>query len=148
MGSVAPRVSIAEAKVFVEGEDEICQGDLATLQVTIKRANLRDNEAVGSAHTPFFPSATVPEAWWLLVTLPGKGAPTRAFRSISSGSDIVVERKFKVTQLGKSRCKVKFLSDTYLGTDLEETVSFDAKPPVEDERADVFEGEEDESDDE
>merc|ERR1712241_302337 len=68
---VAPRLYIASAAVFVDGESGICQGDVATLQVKLKRANLQADEAAGAAHTPFFPSTTVKEAWWLLFTFPG-----------------------------------------------------------------------------
>merc|ERR1719203_590870 len=57
-----PRLSIAEAKVFVSGEDNICQDDIATLQVKLVRQNLGPGEAAGAAHAPLFASAAaVPE---------------------------------------------------------------------------------------
>merc|ERR1711920_284748 len=129
----APRVSIAETKVFVEGEDGVFQGDLATMQVTLSRANVQEGEAIGSAHTPLFPTATVPEAWWILFTLPGKNARTGCIRMTTPlANSSPVDMKFKVSMLGKCRCKVRVVSEVYIGLDLEETVSFEAKPPTDD----------------
>ncbi|CAE8607297.1 unnamed protein product [Polarella glacialis] len=45
-------MQIQEARVFVEGEDEICVGDVATLQVRLLRSNLREGEAAGAGHAP------------------------------------------------------------------------------------------------
>lgn len=142
--AVAPRVSIAEASVFVEGEENICQGDLATLQVTLTRSNLRDGEAAGAAHTPLFPSAAIHEAWWVLFSLPGKGTPTRCVRVLDSGREIVVQRKFKVTMVGKCRVKVQVVCEAYMGLDLDTMISFEAKPAADEGDNDTFEGEDEE----
>jgi len=126
--TVAPRVSIAAAKVFVDGEDGVCEGDIATLSVTLRRANLQAEEAAGAAHTPLFPSATVPEAWWLVFTMPDgkKGKASRCQRLTSRAHEVVGEMKFRVAALGKTRCKVSVLCESYAGLDLEQDLVFEA----------------------
>eukprot|EP00913_Durusdinium_trenchii_P014175 g13302.t1 len=69
----APQMQIQAARVFVQGEDEICIGDVATLELRLLRSNLQEGQAVGYAHTPLFPSAQVREAWWVTFRLPGRG---------------------------------------------------------------------------
>lgn len=126
--TVAPRVSITEAKVFVDGEDGVCQGDVATLSVTLRRANLQAEEVAGAAHTPLFPSAAVPEAWWLVFTMPDgkKGKTSRFQRLTSRAHEVAGEIKFRVATLGKTRCKISVLCESYAGLDLEQDLVFEA----------------------
>uniref|UniRef100_A0A7S4V9C4 J domain-containing protein n=1 Tax=Alexandrium monilatum TaxID=311494 RepID=A0A7S4V9C4_9DINO len=131
--AVAPRVSITEAKVFVDGEDSICQDDYATLQVKFTRSNLREGEAVGAAHAPHFPGAEVPEAWWLCLDMP-KNRSARAFRCkriLDPGREVAVEMKFKVLTVGKCRCTVSLLCEAYAGMDVVQKLAFESrKAPV------------------
>jgi len=124
-----PQVEIVDARVFVEGEDSICKDDIATLQITFKRQNLRDGEAVGAAHTPYFPEATVAEAWWLQFSIPpSKGTPPiRCLRILDPGHEVSVELKFKVKALGKCRCQIVLTSEAYSGLSMQQGVSFEAK---------------------
>jgi len=124
-----PQVDVTDARVFVEGEDSICKDDIATLQVTFKRLNIPKGEAIGAAHTPYFPEATVAEAWWLQFSIPpSKGTPpNRCFRIIDPGHDVTVEVKFKVKALGKCRCQFVLTSEAYSGLSVQQGVSFEAK---------------------
>jgi len=127
--AVAPRLEVREAKVFVEGEDGICQGDHATLEVKLKRNNLHEQEAVGAAHAPYFPGAEVPEAWWLRCTMPSSrgGKTSRCVRILNPANEVVVSMKFKVLNLGKTRCTVSLICEAYAGLDIEQSLSFEAK---------------------
>jgi len=125
--AVAPQMQIQEARVFVEGEDEICVGDVATLQVRLLRSNLREGEAAGAAHTPLFPGAQVPEAWWLLWEGKGKGAKSMCKRLVDPSREVVADVKFRVPSAGKSSCRFFLVCEAYAGLDLEQVVSFTAK---------------------
>jgi len=147
--SVAPRLTLRKAEVFVEGEDSICVGDFATLQVTLRRENLQDDEAVGAAHTPHFPSMEVPEAWWLLLSLPGKSARTLCARVDSPGRDFVARLQFQTSLVGKCRCTLRLLCEAYAGFDIEEQVVFEVKQIADkDDDSGDEEGEDEEDDDE
>jgi len=137
--AVVPRAAITEARVFVEGEDSVCQGDLATLEVTLSRGNLREGEAAGPAHSPHFPGAAVAEAWWLCLS---SSQRTMCRRILSPGREVAMHMKFRVPKKGKHRCTVSLLCEAYTGLDLEQTVSFEAKEAP----AEADSGEEEEED--
>jgi len=138
--AVAPRLVIKEAKVFVEDHDADgdpieatpCAGDIATLRVKLERQNLREGEAAGAVHAPLFPSAALPEAWWLLFTPSSKGTTFSCTRLIDADRQIEVMLKFQVKQIGKHRCSFRIVSEAYEGLDLEHQLTFDAKKPPED----------------
>mmetsp|Transcript_1624 Transcript_1624/g.4984 ORF Transcript_1624/g.4984 Transcript_1624/m.4984 type:complete len:604 (-) Transcript_1624:72-1883(-) len=142
--AVAPRADIVEAKVFVEGEDGICQGDYATLQVKFTRNNLREGEAAGAAHAPHFPGAEVREAWWLRFIMPaGKASRvSRCVRILDPGREVVVRMKFKVLTVGKCRCGISLLCEAYAGVDLAQDLSFESKAAPAERADDESEGEE------
>eukprot|EP00933_Yihiella_yeosuensis_P041146 TRINITY_DN35578_c0_g1_i1.p1 TRINITY_DN35578_c0_g1~~TRINITY_DN35578_c0_g1_i1.p1 ORF type:complete len:658 (+),score=134.21 TRINITY_DN35578_c0_g1_i1:81-1976(+) len=122
-----PKMEIAESKVFVLGEDEICANDVATVQVKLRRANLADDEAVGNAHTPLFPAARVAEAWWLRLSLPGKGRGGMCRRIVDGSKEVLFEIKFRVREAGKQRCRINLNCEAYFGVELQETITFVAK---------------------
>eukprot|EP00930_Biecheleria_cincta_P001530 TRINITY_DN102667_c0_g1_i1.p1 TRINITY_DN102667_c0_g1~~TRINITY_DN102667_c0_g1_i1.p1 ORF type:complete len:651 (+),score=136.18 TRINITY_DN102667_c0_g1_i1:74-1954(+) len=129
--TVMPRMKIQEASVFVEGEDEICAGDVATLQLKLQRANLKQGEAAGAAHTPFFPGAQVSEAWWLKFRLPkSRNAVSLCSRVEDTASDVVTRVKFRIPAAGKYRLKLSLACEAYAGLDLENEISFAAKQAV------------------
>lgn len=124
---VAPRMSVKEAKVYVDGEDEICQWDIATLHVTLVRSNLQEGEAAGAASTPHFPSATVPEAWWLICTIGGKDGETKCKRVTDRGQQVQEDLKFKVRSKGKCRCSLRLICEAYSGLEVEQQVVFEVQ---------------------
>ncbi|CAE7432822.1 sec63 [Symbiodinium pilosum] len=115
--AVAPRMQIQDAHVFVHGEEEICVGDIATLELKLIRANLREGEAIGAAHAPRFPGK-VPEAWWLTFRLPGKGkSGTSVCRRISDISrEVVASVRFRVPLAGKCRLRLTLTCEAYAGS--------------------------------
>jgi len=125
----APQMQIQGARVFVEGEDEICMGDVATLELRLLRANLQEGEAVGSAHTPHFPSAQVREAWWVTFRLPGKGKSgvSVCSRIADSSREFVASIRFRVPLAGKCRLRLTLACEAYAGLELEEVVDYVAK---------------------
>jgi len=127
---IAPRIMIKEARVYVEGEEEICQWDVATLHVSLVRSNLQEGEAAGAACTPHFPNATVPEAWWLIFSLGGKDAQSIFRRLIDPGQEIQEDLKFKVRARGKCRCSLRLICESYSGLEIQQQVVFDVNKAV------------------
>jgi len=131
-----PRISISQAKVFVAGEDLICEDDIATVRLKFVRENLAEGEASGAAHTPFFPDAVISEAWWLSFTVVSRGGKTRLVRVKDMGRDAVAELRFKVASAGKYRARIKLLSEAYVGLDAEHDVHFEVKTEKEAQKLD------------
>ncbi|CAJ1359312.1 unnamed protein product [Effrenium voratum] len=128
----APQMQIQEAKVFVEGEEEICMGDVATLELRLLRANLREGEAIGSAHTPHFPGAQVAEAWWVTFRLPGKGKSgvSVCSRIACASREVTAQIRFRVPLAGKCQLRLTLSCEAYAGLELEREVSYVAKQAV------------------
>mmetsp|Transcript_75845 Transcript_75845/g.214446 ORF Transcript_75845/g.214446 Transcript_75845/m.214446 type:complete len:606 (-) Transcript_75845:77-1894(-) len=123
----APRITSCEASVYVEGEDTVCDGDVATVRVTIVREHVREDEASGAAHAPFFPSACVADAWWLVLVFPGKKVLAKRFCLTGASRKLDVTRQFRVSSLGKQRCTLYLMSEAYAGLDIERQVAFEVK---------------------
>lgn len=148
--AVAPRLRVKDVKVFVQGEDNVCAGDIATLEVTLERSHLREGEAAGAAHSPLFPSTPVAEAWWVLFSMSSKAnATSMCTRVDGPGRQVVASMKFRVEKIGKHRGTLRIVSEAYEGLDLEQQVSFDAKQPteVEDDSGDQKGSDEEDDDD-
>ncbi|CAE7823385.1 ERDJ2 [Symbiodinium sp. CCMP2592] len=143
--AVAPRMQIQDTHVFVHGEDEICAGDIATLEIKLLRANLREGEAIGAAHAPHFPGK-VPEAWWLTFRLPGKGkSGSSVCRRIADPSrEVTASVRFRVPLAGKCRLRLSLVCEAYAGFELEKEVNYVAKQaqePVRDDDSDEVDSE-------
>mmetsp|Transcript_39055 Transcript_39055/g.125564 ORF Transcript_39055/g.125564 Transcript_39055/m.125564 type:complete len:590 (-) Transcript_39055:157-1926(-) len=123
-----PRLSIVESTVFVEGEDNVCKDDIATLRVKLSRKNLAKGEAAGAVHAPFFASVAVPEAWWLSFTISAaRGAKTRFVRVTNTAQEVDAVLRFSVPSVGKNRCKFSLFCETYVGLAIEQQITFEAK---------------------
>lgn len=125
---VVPQMSVQEATVFVANEEGICVNDIATLKVRLARGNLSEGEAAGMAHAPLFAGAAVPEAWRLSLTLPGNKARPCWSRLTNPRHEVVAEMRFRVPLVGKNRCKLFVKCEAYAGLDLEQIVTFEARP--------------------
>ncbi|CAE7542724.1 ERDJ2A [Symbiodinium natans] len=139
--AVVPRMQIQDAHVFVHGEDEICVGDIATLEIKLLRANLREGEAIGAAHAPHFPGK-VSEAWWLTFRLPGKGKSGSSVcsRITDTSREVVANVRFRVPLAGKCRIRLSLACEAYAGFEFEKEVNYVAKQaqqPVHDDDSDV-----------
>jgi hypothetical protein len=120
-----------------------CQGDTAYVEIVFVRQNLREGEAIGNAHTPLFPSAAVPEAWWIVLSKSSSSCLCQ--RALSREREVVIQMKIVVEKEGKNRLTLRIMSEAYEGLDLEEQISFDAKAYTEEE--DCSEGGEDDKED-
>mmetsp|Transcript_12351 Transcript_12351/g.28999 ORF Transcript_12351/g.28999 Transcript_12351/m.28999 type:complete len:592 (-) Transcript_12351:35-1810(-) len=122
-----PAVSVTSAKVFVDGEDEICEGDTATLEVVLQRPGLPETAVCGGVHAPYFPGVLSNEVWWMLMNIPGKDGKTAITCTSVAEQKVEARIKFVVPRVGKLRVKVNLLCAMYVGLDLEHEVAFQAK---------------------
>lgn len=53
-------------EVLVEDEEEIAEGDLITVRVTVTRTNLEEGERAADVHAPHFPGQRQ-EGWWFIM---------------------------------------------------------------------------------
>jgi len=106
------------AEISVEDESEVVVGDIATVTVQMKRTNLRENEAAGPVHAPFFPEAKY-EEWWLFLTEPSPGNKVIAMERVRD-ADQFVETKLRFQVLGrpgKRKLELHAWNDSYVGID-------------------------------
>lgn len=126
--SIAPRLEICSATVTAESGGEICEGEVARLEVSFRRKNLLEGQACGAAHAPLFPGAAVQEAWWLVLEFPSDCSHVVCKRCFDPGRDVTEELKFEVPTAGKFRCKLRVMCDAYTGLDVDREISFKASP--------------------
>jgi len=120
----APRIELT-CTVEVEDENDIAEGDLATLTVRLLRANLAEGEAIGPVHAPLFPMPKF-EEWWLLVYDEGSKSLVTADVVLGNGREEVSKVRFMVPRAGDFRWRVFALCDSYLGLDVDREVHFTA----------------------
>ena len=104
------------AKIHVEDEPDIAEGDIATCEVEINRGNLSENEAEGPVHAPLFPVSKFEEFWAMLInTANGK---LITFSRIRSTEKKVVEKlRFMIGSSGDHHLQLHVVSDSYAGLD-------------------------------
>jgi len=113
-------------KVLVEDENEIVVGDVATLIVQLHRKNLREDEAMGPAHAPFFPVAKY-EEWWVFLVEGNPGTRILAYERIRDQERIIEAKlRFQISRPGKYRMELHALCDTYAGLDKKAEITFTA----------------------
>jgi len=115
-----------QATVEVEDETNIVVGDIVTVTVSMRRKNLKENEAVGPVHAPLFPDMKF-EEWWLFLT---EGTPMSkiiTFERIRD-TDQLIENKlrFQVTRPGKRKMEIHAMCDSYAGIDKKIEILFTA----------------------
>ena len=104
------------ARVEVEDESDIAEGDIASVVVDIDRASLSANQAEGPVHAPLFPGSKFEEFWAILVnTANGKMI---TYTRIKSQEKNVTERlRFMVGSAGDHHLQLHVVSDSYAGLD-------------------------------
>ena len=126
--SLLPDISV-ETKVFVDDDedDNVYEGDLCTVAVTITRNNLDDGEKAGLVHAPRFPFPKR-EAWWVaLGTTQGK---IISIDKVTSPDKVVEHKiKFLAPKQGTYEFELHVLSNAYVGFDLSETVELKTLDP-------------------
>jgi len=104
------------AKIEVEDETDIAEGDIATCVVEIDRTNLMEGEAEGPVHAPLFPVSKFEEFWAILSnTVNGKLITFTRIRS--SEKKIVEKLRFMIGSSGDHHLQLLLVSDSYAGLD-------------------------------
>merc|ERR1711915_573133 len=121
-----PEISL-EVKAYVEDEDEICVGDIITVEFTLTRKHLEEGESQGTVHAPFFPKQ-VKEEWYIYLIEPS-GSTRILGHTIKKNQDreIVDKICFQAGRPGKFTYHLHAISDSYFGIDQKADVSFTVK---------------------
>merc|ERR1712137_1193088 len=101
-------------------------GDIATVTAAIVRKNLKEGEALGPVHAPFFPDPKF-EEWWIFLT-EGSNQRILAFERVRDTERIAeVKMRFQISRPGKYSFAVHALCDSYTGLDQKADINFVAK---------------------
>jgi len=112
------------ARAYVEDEDEICVGDIVTVEFMLTRNHLNEGESQGTVHAPFFPKS-IKEEWWIFLLDPsGASRILGHMRKKGSEREIVDKICFQAGKPGQFNYVIHALSDSFLGIDQEVKVSF------------------------
>jgi len=115
-----------KAAIEVEDEKEIVVGDIATISAALIRKNLKENEAMGPVHAPFFPEPKF-EEWWLFLVEATPSTRIIAFERIRDTERIVEEKlRFQISRPGKHNLVLHALCDSYAGIDQKVELNFNA----------------------
>eukprot|EP00928_Gymnodinium_smaydae_P053380 TRINITY_DN37386_c1_g1_i1.p1 TRINITY_DN37386_c1_g1~~TRINITY_DN37386_c1_g1_i1.p1 ORF type:complete len:669 (+),score=215.27 TRINITY_DN37386_c1_g1_i1:122-2128(+) len=115
-----------KASIEVEDEGEIVVGDIATVSCAICRKNLKEGEAMGPVHAPFFPEPKF-EEWWLFLVEAAPSTRIIAFEKLKDTERVVEERlRFQVTRPGKHNLVLHAVCDSYAGLDQKVELNFNA----------------------
>jgi len=124
--AIIPNIE-TEIKVFVEDEEQIAEGDLVSLQITITRKNIPEGSKAPSVHAPKFP-LTKQENWWAVL---GDRAGERilGLEKISGRGRVIQSQiKFLASRAGQYTFELHLKSDCYLGLDQNHLVKFTVIP--------------------
>lgn len=99
-------------------ESEICVGDIVTITCKIVRRNVKEGEAQGPVHAPFFPEPKFEELYVFLIDLSDLESPFAGFTKVR-GQERTEECKMQiqVQKEGTLKYRVMVLSDSYWGVD-------------------------------
>jgi len=115
-----------KASIEVEDEEQIVVGDVATVTAAMFRKNLRENEAIGPVHAPFFPEPKF-EEWWLFLVEAAPATRIINFERIRDTERLVeVKLRFQVSRPGKHNLVLHALCDSYAGIDQKVDLNFNA----------------------
>mmetsp|Transcript_14174 Transcript_14174/g.20947 ORF Transcript_14174/g.20947 Transcript_14174/m.20947 type:complete len:626 (+) Transcript_14174:156-2033(+) len=119
-----PQVTM-NVMTFVEDEEEIAEGDMVTIKVTITRNNLKEGEKCPPVYAPHFPSARE-EGWWVLLASMRNKQVLSYGHVISTGKVTTKEIKLLApSQPTTVQLDLFFKSDSYIGLDQKLEVKFD-----------------------
>lgn len=118
---IVPNLTV-ESSVYVDDDedDNIYEGDLCTVSVTLTRNNLAEGEKAGLVHAPQYPFPRL-EAWWVcLGTQEGK---IISIDKVTSPNKVVDHKiKFLAPRKGDYEFNLHVLSNAYIGFDHVEAV--------------------------
>jgi len=115
-----------KAHLEVEDEAEVVVGDIATVSCQLTRKNLKEGEAMGPVHAPFFPEPKF-EEWWLFLVETNPSTRIIAFERLRDTERVVEEKlRFQVVRPGKQSLTLHALCDSYAGLDQKVELNFTA----------------------
>lgn len=110
------------AKIEVEDEQDIAEGDVASCVIDIDRMNLSEGEAEGPVHAPLFPGSKF-EEFWCILTNTANGKMICHTRIRSNEKKVQEKLRFMIGSPGPHHLVLQVISDSYAGLDH----SFDLK---------------------
>lgn len=113
------------ARVEVEDETEIADGDIASVVITIDRPNLKENTAEGPVHAPLFPVSKF-EEFWAILTNQANGKMICFSRIRSTEKHVEEKLRFMVGSSGDHHLVLNIVSDSYAGLDEQFDLKFKA----------------------
>ena len=115
--NIFPDITV-ETKVFVDDDedDNVYEGDLCTIQVTITRNQLADGEKAGLVHAPFFPFPKQ-EAFWIILGQMKEGKIISIDKVGKPGKRVVHNIKFLAPHVGHYEFDLLVKSNAYVGAD-------------------------------
>ncbi|KAL8426439.1 hypothetical protein Efla_005493 [Eimeria flavescens] len=126
-----PRVEL-KADVVVDDEDEIVVGDIATCRITLTRKNLKEGEAAGAVHAPYFLEPKY-EEWWLFLQektdSPSGGRLINFVKSRNLERVVKETLQFRVGRPGKNTLTLVAVCDSYDGVDVSIDVDYHVYTP-------------------
>lgn len=113
-----------DAKIYVDGEDVIVEGDIMTISITLTRKNLKEGEAAGPIYAPYFPEP-VYEEWWVYIMMNGgnKLCSMEKLRSTDRVQTVDVQMQVSMDP-GKNTLLVYAMCDSYFGVDRVQNFEF------------------------
>ena len=114
----------------ITGED-IFEGDLVRLRVTLTRENVREGDVAPPVYAPFYP-AVIEEAWWVLLTHPVSGQVLAADRITDQGRVMQQDMRFMAPDTaGDHAMELQIVSENYVGLDIQKRIDFTVRPKSE-----------------
>jgi len=124
---IFPLIDI-KCHAHVDDEDEIAEGDIITIEVTVTRKNLEEGQTAGTVHAPYFPMIKE-EAWWVLLGQKGRNNLISCDKVVNNDREFVSKLQFMgPPQAGTYEFEVYVKSDSYLGLDKTDTISIEVIP--------------------
>ncbi|OII72658.1 hypothetical protein cand_011860 [Cryptosporidium andersoni] len=118
---------VVSTKVSVDDEEDIVVGDLVTIDITLNRSKLDENEAIGPIHSPYF-SGTKYEEWWIFAITKGSNPHILGNTRCTSNEKFVEGKiQFLLETPGNIEISIVIANDSYEGLDQQINVSFIAK---------------------
>jgi len=112
------------ATVEVEDEDQIVEGDVVAVTVKMTRKKLKEKEATGPVHAPWFPEPKF-EEWWLFLVEASTSPRIIASERVRDPERYIEEKlRFQVPRAGKQSMVLHVLCDSYAGLDHKVDLNF------------------------
>mmetsp|Transcript_29085 Transcript_29085/g.5263 ORF Transcript_29085/g.5263 Transcript_29085/m.5263 type:complete len:116 (-) Transcript_29085:220-567(-) len=82
------------AEAFVEGSEDIVEGDLMTIKVTINRLHLEEDEEQGYVHAPYFPFNKYENVWIIIGNI--QLNQVYHIKKLTDQGKVIVDDSFKI----------------------------------------------------